>query len=136
MATADGDRVTVVLVGLDGLTLSFLRRELAGYAWLSVTAIAADALADAMPAGRLVVLFDSATVTVYDVTRELPDGRDVVACLALQTRPPRSDVYAVSLLARDVSPPELARLVRELAATRGARYSIVPIGRDLTRSQP
>lgn len=112
--------MAVVLVGLDGLTVGLLRRALAGDAWLELVP---DGDEGALERGAPAVVVASADAHAlreaarFVARHPLPDGQPI-ATLAVVAEPPGSDAWFVAPAGHDVSPAELAQLVRALAATR------------------
>jgi hypothetical protein len=117
MATPIPDRVAVVLVGLDGLTVSLLRQALAGDGSLAVVHLPDDAPLDALAhERRTIVLVGATAAQLRRATRLVPRPDQLLATIAMFVEPPGSDVYFVSPAGRNVTSPDLAQLLHELVA--------------------
>lgn len=135
MTTVPRDRVSVILVGLDGFTESSLCDALSHDDALEVVRFPEDLAASAAPPEQSILVVGATASSLRTATAMLHGHQRVIATLALTSEPPGSDVYFVAPAARDVVIAELADMLRDLA--RGGRADAVPfaqIPRDLNRS--
>ena len=138
-STARSTRLTVLLIGLPGLYESLLRREYRPDTNVSVVRIAQDARAEMLPRDvDAVIVVGSDAASLRRATELLGGSARVLGVVAVTDDEPRGDAYLVAPVGLNVTPRELAQVIREIAsAERIGSGPQTPhtISRGLTRSE-
>jgi hypothetical protein len=120
-------RIDVLLVGLPGFYEELLRREFGRDAGVQVTRMAELATGPEPPSLALdaVIVVGMSASSLRRATELTGRISGVVGMLAVTDDEPRGDAYLVSPVGRNVSPQELAQVIRDVAS--GARPSPVQV---------
>jgi hypothetical protein len=112
-------RVSVLLVGLPGILAEVLKHELRGDADFQVTRLAAEETRVVPNDLDSVVVVGTGAASLRQITTLFDRGVRVLGTIAVTDEPPIGDVYLLSPAGTNVSPSELARVIRTVASAGG-----------------
>jgi hypothetical protein len=137
-STAGSSRLAVLLIGLPGFYESLLQRECAPDPRITVARLSEEGGTDAVPRDVDAVIVVGIDAPSLRRAAELV-GRSarVLGAVAITDDEPRGDVYLVTPAGTNVTPHELAQVIRDIAAgpVTGMSNAADSIPRGLTESE-
>ena len=137
-ATAGTNRLAVLLIGLPGFYESLLQREYARDPSITVARLSEEASAAALPQDvDAVVVVGIDAPSLRRAAELVGSSARVLGAVAITDDEPRGDVYLITPAGTNVTPHELAQVIRDIAAGRvtGMSNAAESIPRGLTESE-